>query len=219
MKDKKVQVKDKKDNFSVALGLFDYINPIFYAITTFTIAKNMYGVMSRGVFIAFCIGAVVSLIFGLTIPTVKFIVGLGIMQFKMPVNLVFYVNSGILISGLALFYTVISPKPVIFICMLALILAALFMIYRKTKKFNTVAVLTGAAGYLLIYATMITLCVRSALVAPVVLYAIAICLFVSLCLIGIKANLKDARVHWVIEICNVLCQMSVAIGTILAFKG
>lgn len=206
------------NHFSVALGLFDYINPIFYGITAFTLAKNMHGTMQPAVFALFLIGAVISLIFGLTIPTVKLIVGLGIMQFKMPVNLVFYVNSGILLSGMMLFYTVISPKPAVFAAILLLVVCALGLLYRKTKKFNTVAVLTGAVGYLMIYATMLTLCLRTGHIPSVVLYGLAIVLFVFLCLIGIKANLKDARVHWVIEISNVLCQCSVAVATILAFR-
>ena len=33
-------------NFSVALGLFDYINPIFYGVTVITILIKMFGVMS-----------------------------------------------------------------------------------------------------------------------------------------------------------------------------
>ena len=30
-------------NFSVALGLFDYINPIFYGVTVITILIKMFG--------------------------------------------------------------------------------------------------------------------------------------------------------------------------------
>ncbi|MBQ0109343.1 MAG: hypothetical protein KBS44_03610, partial [Clostridiales bacterium] len=72
-------------NFSVALGLFDYINPIFYGVTVITIQIKTFGVMSLPAYILFALGAAISLIFGLTIPTVKLIVGLGKMQFKMPV--------------------------------------------------------------------------------------------------------------------------------------
>ena len=42
-------------------------------------------------------------------------------------------------------------------------------------------------------------------------------LFAFLCLVGILANLKDAKVHWVIEISNVICQLSVAVAAILLF--
>ncbi len=214
---KKRTLEEKKDNFSVALGLFDYINPILYAITTFTIAKNLYYMTKPAVFVLFVIGAIISLIFGLTIPTVKFIVGLGIMKFKMPVNLVCFVNCGIFLSGMMLFYAILQPKLWVFLLIAAAALVLLGLIYLKTRKFNTVAVLIGAVGYLLIYTTMIRYCLGVGHIASVVLYGVAICLFVMLCGIGIKGNLKDARVHWVIEISNVLCQLCVAIATLLAF--
>lgn len=219
MSEKHDEVARKMNNFSVGLGLFDYINPILYGVTTYTLARNMVGVMGRPVFVLFAVGAVLSLLFGLAIPTVKFLVGLGLLQFKMPVPLVFCVNSGIFLSGLALFITILRPAPVLLLCVIAAALALLLLIYKKTRKFNTVAVLTGAVGYLLIYSSMITLSVCGGFIVPVLLYALAICLFLGLCLIGIRANLKDARVHWVIEISNVLCQLSVALATVLAFPG
>ena len=98
-----------------------------------------------------------------------------------------------------------------------LILLLLYLIYYKFKKFNTVAVLTGAIGYMFIYASLIVTSISKAMVVPIVLYCIAILCYFVLIGIGIKANLKDARVHWVIESCNVLCQLCVAIGTVLLF--
>lgn len=174
--------------------------------------------MDKPLFVVFIIGAIISLIFGFSIPTVKFIVGLGKMKFKMPVNLVFYVNTGILISGIALFNSVFKVSTIIFGLFLGIIIGLLILIVYKTKKFNTAAVLTGAVGYILIYTSLITLSIRKAITIPIILYGLAIFLFVSLVLIGIKGNLKDARVHWVIEICNVICQGSVTIATILLFK-
>ena len=209
---------DKMNSFSVALGLFDYINPIFYTVTSMTILKNMKGVMSTPIFIMFLAGAILSLIFGFTIPTVKFIVGLGKMDFKMPVNLVFYVNTGILISGLALFFTVTGISPVVLIVILAAIVAILAAIKLRGGKFNTVAVLAGAAGYLLIYISMILWSLSVGSTVSVVMYGFAICLFVFLVLVGCKADLMNPKVHWVIEITNVVCQITVAIATILAFR-
>ena len=98
------------DNFSVALGLFDYVNPLFYAVTCLTVALHTWNVMPLWVYLCYVLGAVVSMVFGLTIPTVKLLVGLGKMRFKMPVNLVFYVNSGILVSCLSLFGTLMRPR-------------------------------------------------------------------------------------------------------------
>lgn len=210
--------KKASENFSIALGLFDYINPIFYTITTFTIIHNMKAIINKPLLIVFILGAIISLIFGFSIPTVKFMVGLGKMKFKMPVNLVFYVNSGILLSGIALFNNVLNIPIIIFVTILATLIALLIYVVYKTRKFNTAAVLTGAIGYILIYTSLITLSIRNNITIPIILYAIAIFLFISLVLIGIKANLKDARVHWVIEICNVICQGLVAVSTILLFK-
>jgi len=139
------------------------------------------------------------------------------MKFKMPVNIVFYVNIRIFLSGIALLKTIFSISMYLFAALIFAVVLLLALLFYKTKKFNTIAVLAGAAGYLLIYFSLINLSLATGLTAPVVLYASAILLFVFLCCIGIKANLKDARVHWVIEISNVLCQLSVAIGTIILF--
>jgi hypothetical protein len=206
------------DGFSVSLGLFDYINPILYTITSFTIIKNMKGIIESPYYNFLIIGAVLSLIFGFIIPTGKFIVGLGIIKFRMPVSLVFLVNSGILIFGMVLFKNIFNIKLWLFLLLILVAFILLLIIYMKKKKFNTVAVLTGAIGYLLIYASLIKQSINNNLILPIVLYVIAICLFVMLCGIGIKANLKDSKVHWIIEISNVLCQLSVAIGTIILFR-
>lgn len=203
--------------FSVALGLFDYINPILYGVTSVTVILAMRGVMAVPLFWLYLIGASVSLVFGLAIPTVKLIVGLGKMQFKMPVNLVSYVNTGILLSGIALASHVMGLPPLVLGIALLCAAGIIVFLWRKTGKFNTAAVLIGAVGYLLLYISLITLSVRSGAIASVILYAFAICLFVLLCLIGILNDLKNAKVHWMIEISNVVCQFSVALATVLLF--
>ena len=200
------------------LGLLDYINPILYSITMVTIVKNLYSLMERPYNVIFLIGAVISVSFGLVIPTGKVLVGLGVIRFKMPVSLVFCVNTGILISGLMLIRYVMNLGLPVLAILIAAAAALLFFLYAKSKKANTVAVLTGAVGYLLLYTSLITLSVRKAAALPVVLYACAIVLFMMLCGIGIRANLKNPKVHWVIEISNVLCQLLVAVSTIILFS-
>jgi len=207
----------KNDGFSVPLGLVDYINPILYAITTYTIIINMKGVMRTPFYELFIIGICISLLFGLIIPTGKLIVGLGIIKFRMPVILVFLVNSGILLSGLILFQTITHIKLALFLVIILLSLLILFIIYLKNKKTNTIAVLIGAIGYLLIYTSLILKSIISNNFIPIAFYIVAISLFIILCIIGIKANLKDYKVHWIIEISNIICQLSVAIGTLLLF--
>ena len=205
--------------FTVGLGLFDYINPILYGVTSITIITHLHGAMSTPLFWLYAVGAVLSLIFGLAIPTVKLIVGLGKMQFKMPVNLVSYVNTGILFSGIALASYVVKMELPALIAVLLCAAGIIAYLWRKTGKFNTAAVLIGAVGYLMIYISLIVLSVRAKMVLPIVLYVLAICLFVFLCLVGILSNLKNAKVHWTIEISNVLCQLSVALATVILFCG
>ena len=209
--------KKSSDNFSVALGLTDYINPIMYLITSITIITNINKIMEFPYSTIYIIGTIISLIFGFTIPTIKLLIGLGKMIFKLPVSLVFYVNSGIFISGLMLIKNIMNINMITFISIILISIILLTLIYIKTKKFNNIAVLIGAIGYLLIYISLITKSINSNLITPVILYGIAICLYLMLIGIGLKANLKDARVHWVIEISNIICQTSVAISTILLF--
>lgn len=205
------------NNFSVALGLTDYINPIMYLITSITLIINLKQIMSIPYNIFYIIGVIISLIFGFTIPTIKLLVGLDKIKFSLPVNLVFYVNSGIFISGLMLLKNIMNLNLIFFIGIILLSLVILILIYLKTKKFNNIAVLTGAIGYLLIYISLITKSISNEITIPIILYGIAICLYLLLIGIGLKANLKDARVHWILEISNIICQSSVAAGTILLF--
>ena len=199
------------------LGLLDYINPILYSITMVTITRRLFSVMGHPSNVIFLIGAIISVFFGLIIPTGKVLVGLGVIKFRMPVSLVFSVNTGILISGLMLLKFVMNLQPVLLALLILGIVAVLVLMYKKSRKVNTIAVLTGAVGYLLLYISLITQSIRKPAALPIIMYAIAILLFVMLCGIGIKANLKNPKVHWVIEISNVFCQFLVAVATILLF--
>ncbi|MBQ5567041.1 MAG: hypothetical protein IIT35_04185, partial [Oscillospiraceae bacterium] len=71
------------NRFSVPLGLLDYVNPILYSITMITIIKNIFTAMGRPFNSLLLIGAVISIFFGLVIPTGKVLVGLGVIQFVM----------------------------------------------------------------------------------------------------------------------------------------
>ena len=207
----------KFSKFSVPLGLLDYVNPILYSVTIITIIRNTSAGMGRPYNTILLIGAIMSIFFGFIIPTGKVIVGLGIIQFVMPVSLVFCVNTGILMSGLMLLKYVTGRSGAVVCALAAVIICFLILVYSKTGKINSVAVLTGAAGYLLLYASLITLSSRKGMTLPVIMYALAIFLFVMLCGIGIKADLKDPKVHWVIEISNVICQFLVAAATVTLF--
>lgn len=210
--------KDKLNKFSVPLGLLDYINPIFYTITMVVLISNNYSIMETPYNVILLIGAIISIFFGFIIPTGKVLVGLGVIKFKMPVSLVFCVNFGILLSGLMLLKNVMSISLGVLITIALFIIIVLVLVYLKSKKINTIAVLTGAFGYLLMYTSLITLAIRNNVVLPILFYGIAILLFLMLCGIGIKADLKNPKVHWVIEVSNVLCQGLVALATVILFS-
>ena len=210
--------KERLNKFSVPLGLLDYINPIFYSITIITIIRNIYSIIGTPYNIILSIGAIISIVFGFIIPTGKVIVGLGIIEFRMPVSLVACVNTGILLSGSMILKYSINLEISSVITIFLIISLMLFITYKKSKKINTIAVLTGAFGYILIYTSLIILSIKQGITVPIVLYSFAIILFIMLCTIGIKANLKNPKVHWIIEISNVICQFLVALGTILLFK-
>ncbi len=212
-------MKEKRFNsFSVPLGLLDYVNPILYTVTMITVIRNIGYQMAYPLGMYMFIGVLISVFFGFIIPTGKVLVGLGIIRFRMPVSLVFCVNSGILISGLLLFHYVMKLKFIAVVMMFSLIVILLTLLYLKNRKMNTVAVLIGAVGYLLVYISLITLSFRKEMIVPVILYGLAIGLFVMLCGIGIRADLKNPKVHWVIEASNVLCQLFVAIATLVLFS-
>lgn len=209
---------NKFAKFSVSLGLLDYINPILYSITVITIINSISKVMSMPWNIFYIIGAVISIIFGLGIPTIKVLIGMNKIKFKLPVMFVFLVNTGIFISGIALLKSILNLN--IFIVLSILLLSILFLglVYKQTKKFNNVAVLIGFIGYLSIYISLFILAIKNGILLSIILLAIAICLFLLLIMIGLKANLKDAKVHWIIESSNIICQLCVAIGTIAIMK-
>ena len=210
-------MEKKFNRFSVPLGLLDYVNPILYTVTMFELFRYWYPQMQQPYGILFLIGAGISVFFGLLIPTGKVLVGLNVIKFRMPVSLVFCVNAGILLSGLMLLQSVMVIRSSVLIFLVLVIVAVLAFLYHQTKKLNTIAVLTGAAGYLLTYVSLITLSARRNMVFPIVLYAMAVLLFIMLCGIGIKADLKNPKIHWIIEASNILCQLLVAVGTAILF--
>ena len=104
--------------------------------------------------------------FGFVIPTGKVIVGLGLLKFKMPVSLVFCVNTGILLSGLMLLKNALKISPILLLGILLMILLFSATLYKKQKKINTIAVLTGAIGYLFTYMSLIIMSFQKDKILP-----------------------------------------------------
>ena len=83
--------KDKLNKFSVSLGLLDYVNPIFYAITIYTIISNIYPLLQAPYNYILLIGAIISLLFGFIIPTGKVMVGLGVIKFSIGAHIYYII--------------------------------------------------------------------------------------------------------------------------------
>lgn len=207
--------KNKFNRFSVSLGLLDYVNPILYTITSLLIINNTNKLMIVPWNILYIIGAIISIIGGLCIPTIKVLIGLNKIKFKLPVAFVFLVNTGIFISGLTLFKSILNINFYLILLIIFMSIIFLYIIYRKTNKFNNIAVLIGFIGYLLIYISLLILTIKNSLILPTILYFFAIILFLILIIIGLKCNLKNAKIHWIIESTNIICQSLVAISTYL----
>ena len=213
----KKNATNPKDDFSVALGLTDYGNPICYTITSVVIAMNLNKIMPAPYSWIYLLGVIVSLVFGFAIPTVKILVGMGKMKFSLPTGLVFYVNAGLMVSGLMLFKNMIPVSLPVLACVTAASVLFLYAMYKKVGKFNPIAIMTGAVVYLFIYSSLITQSVRTANWLALVFYGIAVACYLFLIGLGLKADLMDARVHWILELTNICCQASVAVGTVLLF--
>ena len=198
--------------FSILLGLTDFVNPIFYTFFFLTMLKNLRFESDAFLFKLFKIGAIISLIGGYFIPTGKVIVGLGLLDFVMPVPVVHFVNTGFLISGIALFL-MCKRKSSKDISAIIKVLFAIFYIVAFCltcifSRYNTAAVLTGVIGIVLIYVSLILMSRKAGKTISMTLAILSFFLTFFLAGVGIKANLYSVTVHWLIELTNIVCQAS-----------
>ena len=136
--------EEKMNQFSVPLGLLDYGNPILYTITSIVLITHLQNRMTPNWYYLLVIGIIMSLIFGFIIPTGKVLVGLKIIKFRMPVSLVFLVNTGLFLTGITLMKYTLKIPIIVWSILVLIYLLFLLLIYYKTKKVNTIAVLIGA---------------------------------------------------------------------------
>lgn len=209
-------------SFSLLLGLTDFVNPIFYTLFFITILKKLKDTTNKNMYKIFKIGALISLIGGYIIPTGKVIVGLGLIDFVMPVPIVHIVNTGFLISGVTLFLICLNKtyKNLINWIGLVLIIAYIagFALISIFSKYNTAAVITGVIGIFLIYISMIIMSKRKRKIISMILAIFSFIITIFLAGVGIKADLYSPTVHWIIELTNIICQCSLFLSAKLLFK-
>ncbi|MCR5153635.1 MAG: hypothetical protein K6B75_02195 [Lachnospiraceae bacterium] len=200
-----------------ALGLLDYINPICY--TAFTIIGFFYfrKIMRPAFFYIYFVGAIISLIGGFFIPTIKTLIGLGVLEWGLPVSKVIIANTGFLISGPTLFIGTLKPlrkeSPNNNVTLNSFGLLAVDLAFL-----NKFIVGFGALGMIMIYVTCGKLAIEKKR------YYALITLFISLCgtlFESVYSNsgtdLNSTAVHLVIEVGAVITHLMLVLSAYLLF--
>lgn len=201
------------NEFSVALGMFDYINPICYTIFSIIGFKYFRKIMKKGFFYVYLVGCIISLIGGFFIPTIKTLVGLGIIEWGLPVSKVIIANTGFLISGPTLFIGTLKCNRKENTDVTLLSAGGLSLAFL-----NKFIVGFGALGMIMIYVTCAKLAIeRKRYYAAITLViSLAGTLFESF-YSNSGADLNSAAVHWVIEIGAVITHLMLVVSAYLLF--
>ncbi len=201
-----------------ALGLLDYINPICY--TAFTVIGFFYfrKMMKPGFYYVYFVGAVISLIGGFFIPTIKTLIGLGIMDWNLPVSKVIIANTGFLISGPTLFIGTMKANRADAPKNKNVTLNSLGLLAADLAFLNKFIVGFGALGMILIYITTAKLAIERKRYYAVATIAISLCgtLFESF-YSNSGTDLNSPLVHWVIEIGAVITHLMLVLSAYLLF--
>jgi len=203
-----------ENEFSIVLGLFDFINPICYTIFTLIGLKYFYKLMKPEFFYTYLVGAIISLIGGFFIPTTKTLVGLGIIEWGLPVSKVIIANTGFLISGPTLFIGTLKKfRRDNSDNMLLSVGGGLGLAFL-----NKFIVGFGAFGMIMIYVTCAKLALEKKRPYAVITLIVSLAgtIFESF-YSNSGADLNSAAVHWVIEIGAVITHLMLVVSAYLIF--
>ena len=201
------------DGFSVALGLFDYINPVCYTIFSIIGFKYFRKLMKPHLFCIYFVGCIISLVGGFFIPTIKTLVGLGIIEWKLPVSKVIIANTGFLISGPTLFIGTLKANRKEGSNVRLLSIGSMSLAF-----YNKLIVGFGAIGMIMIYVTCAKLAIERKRYGAVAAICVSLAgtLFESV-YSNAGVNLNSAAVHWVIEIGAAITHLMLVVSAYLLF--
>ena len=228
------------DGFSLAMGLFDFINPIMYAsFFIYTLPKIRKRLIKwcYGVYLA---GGILSLSTGILIPSIKCIVGLGLMTFELPVKLVAFVNTGFILSGFSVFFGTLKRfkkhktketielksiiNPYIFLglivvlgVIIGLMLIRMRSIINPYSLLNSVVVLGGAVGLILIYISYIKIAIERKRKVGCCLLCYSLIMTLANSFVGAAMDTSASWVHWLIEVIAVSAHTCLFIGGVAIF--
>ncbi|MCR5154794.1 MAG: hypothetical protein K6B75_08120 [Lachnospiraceae bacterium] len=201
-----------------ALGLLDYLNPICYTIFTIIGFRYFRKMMKPGFFYVYFVGAIISLIGGFFIPTIKTLIGLGVMEWGLPVSKVIIANTGFLISGPTLFIGTLKKNRVDAPQNNNVQLNSVGLLAANLAFLNNFIVGFGALGMIMIYVTCAKLAIERKRYYAAATLAISLfgTLFESF-YSNSGADLNSPAVHLVIEVGAVITHLMLVVSAYLLF--
>ena len=204
------------NEFNLALGLLDYCVPIIYGTFTFFMIRLLMNKTSKVIFISYCIGAIISLMAGLTVPTIKCLLGTKVLMdadliISILSTCVFLTNIGILISGTSLYLSTREKFHSTYVASFA------FPIVMLAFKPTNIAIVIGIIGIILIYISIVKIGLKTKYKLPFIFVGISLVLIISLGVIGMACDTLQASTHWAIEIINICSQSALMTSGILTY--
>ena len=211
------------DGFSIWLGLMDFLNPIIYTLFFVTLLKGLKARNADpGMIKVLTFGAILSLTAGYIIAAGKTIVGLGLIDFTLPVPLFYATDIGFLISGVTMLLIyknkTYAGLPLWVKIVVPVLFIALSVFVCVSQGANSGAQLTAAIGTFLIYGTMIAFAVREKNWLAMALAIVPIITTAALIPYSASVDLTDPATHWVIEPTNIVGQIALWLSAVVLFK-
>ncbi len=194
-------------NFSVAMGLVDYIPVAFFAVTAVTLLRDLYNKMVKGAYALLAAGCVMTFLAGFCKATWKLLYAANICDFKTLEEMFLPMNSlGLLFIGLAVLGMLcFKPK--------GALLSVAPVVYDSSLPF-IMAMVVGLGG----------LCTALSIIAAKMKKAWVIALFVASFVLSMGMGYmgtKDstlAWVNWAEQGINSASQLCLMAGTLLLHK-
>ena len=201
------------DGFSLAMGLFDFINPVMYAAFFIYTLPRIRTYLIKWVYGVYLAGGILSLSTGILIPAIKCIVGLGLMSFELPVKLVAFVNTGFILSGFSVFLGTLKKfrKPE------GNKTVELKSIINPYSLLNSIVVLGGTIGLILIYISYIRIAIERKRKAGCYLLCFSLIMTLANSFVGTAMDTSASWVHWLIEVIAVSAHTCLFIGGVAIF--
>ena len=202
------------DGFSLAMGLFDFINPIMYASFFIYTLPKIRPYLIKWVYMVYLAGGILSLTAGILIPTTKCIVGLGLMTFELPVKIVAFVNTGFILSGFSVFFGTLKK----FRNSEAKKAVKLRSIINPYSLLNSIVVLGGAVGLVLVYISYIKIALERKRKAGCYVLCYSLVMTLANSFVGAAMDTSASWVHWLIEVIAVSAHTCLFVGGLLIFR-